>query len=86
MAGGTNFVGARANAASGKWYAHEGFVKGWRTEVYAPGESGWSIAGQLPHGLGYGASFSLTEGVLIVGGEDGQGASRAEVFCLRPCA
>ncbi|WP_378941924.1 YjhT family mutarotase [Mesorhizobium sp. ANAO-SY3R2] len=86
VAGGTNFVGAWANAANGKWYAHEGLTKGWRTEIYALGEGGWSIAGQLPEGLGYGASFSLAEGVLLVGGEDGQGASRAEVFCLRPRA
>ena len=83
VAGGTNFIGARANAADGRWYAHEGLVKGWRTEIYALGEGGWSIAGRLPEGLGYGASFSLPEGLLVVGGEDGQGTSRAEVFCLK---
>lgn len=83
VAGGTNFVGSRANAADGRWYAHQGLVKGWRTEIYALGEGGWSIAGQLPHGLAYGASFSLADGVLVVGGEDAQGTSRAEVLCLR---
>lgn len=83
VAGGTNFVGSRANAGEGRWYAHQGLVKGWRTEIYALGEGDWSIAGHLPHGLAYGASFSLPDGVLVVGGEDAQGTSRAEVYCLR---
>ena len=34
------------------------------------------------------ADFSVPapEGVLVVGGEDVQGTSRADVFCLRPRA
>ncbi|MRX37165.1 YjhT family mutarotase [Aminobacter sp. MDW-2] len=118
VAGGANFVGAQANAASGKWFAHDGLKKGWRDEVYAyvgqtsgdkasgdkatggkasgdkaagdkaavdkaSGGSNWQEVGKLPTGLAYGASFPLPEGLLIVGGEDGNATPRREVFLLR---
>jgi N-acetylneuraminate epimerase len=34
-------------------------------------------------GLGYGASFSVPGGVLVVGGEDSEAKARNEVFLLR---
>ncbi|WP_269933065.1 N-acetylneuraminate epimerase [Aminobacter sp. HY435] len=83
VAGGANFVGAQANAEAGKWFAHDGLKKGWRDEVYAFDGKGWKEAGKLPHGLAYGASFSTAEGLVIVGGEDGEGKPRSEVFLLK---
>jgi len=117
VAGGANFVGAQANAAAGKWFAHDGLKKGWRDEVYAyvgkaddkasgdkatgekaagdkatgekaavdkASEGGnWQEVGKLPTGLAYGASFPVSGGLLIVGGEDGDAKPRREVFLLK---
>ncbi|MBB3975236.1 N-acetylneuraminate epimerase [Rhizobium azooxidifex] len=83
VAGGANFKGAQANAAAGKWFAHDGLTKGWRDEVYAFDGNGWRQVGKLPRGLAYGASFAVPGGVLVVGGEDGEGKPRTEVFLLR---
>ncbi|MGH6760819.1 MAG: N-acetylneuraminate epimerase [Phyllobacterium sp.] len=83
VAGGANFKGAQANAAAGKWFAHDGLKKGWRDEVYAFDGDGWKQVGKLPRGLAYGASFTLADGVLMVGGEDSEGKPRNEVFLLK---
>jgi N-acetylneuraminate epimerase len=83
VAGGANFPGARANSEAAKWYAHEGLTKTWRDEIYALADGKWSQAGTLPEPLGYGASFSLPDGVLIVGGEDGKGTARTEVRLIK---
>lgn len=42
-----------------------------------------SAMGKQPTGLGYGASFSVPGGVLVVGGEDSEAKARNEVFLLR---
>lgn len=83
LAGGTNFPGARANSHAGKWYAHKGLNKTWRDEIYALRGGVWSQVGTLPEGMAYGASLSLDEGILLVGGEDGAGASRSSVRMMR---
>lgn len=83
LAGGANFPGARDNSQAGKWFAHEGLTKTWRDEIYALARDSWSQVGTLPEGMGYGASFSLPEGILLVGGEDGTGTARADVRLMR---
>lgn len=83
VAGGANFKGAQANANAGKWFAHDGLKKDWRDEVYAFDGAIWKQVGKLPHGLAYGASFAVPDGILIVGGEDGEGKPRNEVFLLK---
>ncbi|APY15966.1 YjhT family mutarotase [Brucella sp. 10RB9214] len=83
VAGGANFKGAQANAAAGKWFAHDGLAKSWRDDVYAFDGKGWKVAGKLPRGLAYGAAFDAPGGLLIVGGEDGDGKARKEVFLLK---
>lgn len=83
IAGGANFKGSQANVQSGNWFSHDGLTKAWREEIYAFDGTAWTEVGTLPRGLGYGASFTLDEGVLIVGGEDGQGQPRNEVFLIR---
>ena len=82
LAGGTAFPGARAAAESGRWFAHEGLTKTWSRDVLALTDDGWQHIGHLPEGLAYGASFSLSEGLLIVGGEDEGGNARREVFLV----
>lgn len=82
VAGGANFPGAQANAAAGKWFAHDGLKKTWRKEVYALAGEKWRQVGSLPHGLAYGAAFATPEGLLVVGGEDEEGKARADVFML----
>ncbi|UXS04678.1 N-acetylneuraminate epimerase [Agrobacterium tumefaciens] len=82
VAGGVNFKGARANADAGNWYAHEGLTKIWRDEIYAFDGKDWREVGKLPRGLAYGISFSVPDGLLIVGGEDCTGNARAEVFVV----
>lgn len=74
VAGGANFQGARANADAGRWYAHDGLSKHWATEVFAFIDGQWSQVGSLPEGLAYGASFTVDDGLLVVGGEDATGA------------
>lgn len=83
LAGGANFPGARANSEAGNWFAHDGLTKTWRDEIYALTGENWSQIGTLPEGMGYGANFSLPEGVLLVGGEDGTGAARTDVRLMR---
>lgn len=83
VAGGVNFEGAQANAAAGKWYAHEGLARKWRKEIYLFDGTQWQEIGKLPEGLGYGASFSIADGMLIVGGEDSEGRARTGVFAIR---
>lgn len=80
VAGGANFPGARAQAFAGNWFTHAGLPKTWNSEIYAQVNGAWKVAGVLPEGLGYGASFVTDEGVLIVGGEDSARAARADVF------
>ncbi|WP_347313469.1 N-acetylneuraminate epimerase [Defluviimonas sp. SAOS-178_SWC] len=82
VAGGAAFPGARDAADRGRWFAHEGLAKTWSRDVFAFAEGKWTFVGRLTEGLAYGASFSLPEGVLIVGGEDRKGNARSEVFLL----
>jgi len=83
LAGGANFPGARANAEAGKWFAHDGLTKTWRDEIYVMTDAGWKQVGKLPQGLAYGASFAVPGGLLVVGGEDGEGNPRTDVFELK---
>ncbi|MUJ65552.1 N-acetylneuraminate epimerase [Brucella abortus] len=83
VAGGANFKGAQANAAAGKWFAHDGLAKSWRDDVYAFDGKDWKVAGKLPRGLAYGAAFDAPGGLLVVGGEDRDGKARKEVFLLK---
>lgn len=82
VAGGANFHGSRAIAANGEWYAHRGLQKLWNREIYAQKDGKWRVAGQLPFGLAYGASFELPHGLLLVGGEDQDQIARNDVLLL----
>ncbi|PST87087.1 N-acetylneuraminic acid mutarotase [Photobacterium sp. NCIMB 13483] len=84
VAGGANFVGARAKADQGDWFAHDGLSKHWSEDIYTYRGGKWALAStKLPQGLAYGASFSTPAGVLMVGGENGTGKPQAKVYLLR---
>ncbi|WP_193143302.1 N-acetylneuraminate epimerase [Meridianimarinicoccus sp. MJW13] len=83
VAGGANFLGARAAADAGNWYAHEGLSKNWASDVFALKDGQWAQIGQLPDGLAYGGSFTVEDGLLVVGGEDAERNARSEVFLLQ---
>lgn len=84
LAGGVNFKGARANFSAGKTYAHKGLTKCWRDEIYVFDGKDWRITTRkLPLGLGYGMTFSIADGVLIVGGESAGGEPHSEVFLIK---
>lgn len=80
VAGGANFAGARAKADAGQWYAHEGLDKRRVRTVFALRGNDWAEVGQLPFGMAYGASFTLDDGVLVVGGENEAGEAVTDVF------
>lgn len=77
-----NFHGSRAVAATGEWFAHRGLDKVWNHEIYARKDSVWHVAGCLPKGLAYGASFEIPQGLLLVGGEDQQQTACTDVLLL----
>ncbi|TNF17934.1 MAG: YjhT family mutarotase [Rhodobacteraceae bacterium] len=83
VAGGANFLGARAAADAGNWYAHNGLAKNWASDVFALQDGSWSLVGQLPVGLAYGGSFAVDDGMLVVGGEDAERNARTEVFLVQ---
>ena len=84
VAGGANFVGARAKAEQGHWFAHDGLRKHWSDDIYTYHGDKWALAStKLPQGLAYGASFSTPAGVLMVGGENAKGQPQAKVYLLR---
>lgn len=84
VAGGANFIGARAKAEQGDWFAHDGLSKHWSQDIYAYHNEKWSLAStKLPQGLAYGAAFSTPTGVLMVGGENATGKPQTKVYMLR---
>ena len=54
----------------------EGGPKRWTDRVYVlpAGEPGWKDASPLPKPLGYGATATLPQGVMLIGGSNAEGA------------
>ncbi|WP_228124752.1 N-acetylneuraminate epimerase [Glaciimonas soli] len=82
VAGGANFPGAWNQYRQGQNYAHRGLNKTWHDDIYALVNGKWCLAGHLPENLGYGLSFQLDDGVLLVGGEKQGGQASTSVFEL----
>ncbi|PNH81244.1 N-acetylneuraminate epimerase [Vibrio diazotrophicus] len=82
VAGGANFHGAKAAFESGNMFAHEGLAKAFNPEIYVEKDGLWSTVNNLPEGLAYGASFTTSEGVLIVGGEKNDRSQSSKVYML----
>lgn len=62
----------------------DGGTKRWLDTVYAleSGAKEWRLAGRLTHSLAYGVGITTDDGVIVIGGSDGQ-QHYAEVFKLR---
>ncbi|GHZ65223.1 hypothetical protein VCSRO126_3210 [Vibrio cholerae] len=82
VAGGANFHSAKQAFENGKMFAHEGLPKAFNSEIYVEKEGIWSTVDSLPEGLAYGASFTTSEGVLIVGGEKSGKEMSHKVYML----
>jgi len=82
VAGGANFHGAKAQAAAGNWFSHKGLGKAYNPEVYVYTDNQWEQVSSLDMGLAYGSSFTIPEGVLCIGGEDGERNKHSAVFLL----
>ncbi|MBF4364957.1 N-acetylneuraminic acid mutarotase, partial [Vibrio anguillarum] len=82
VAGGANFHGAKQAFESGKMFAHEGLSKAFNDDIYVEKDGIWSTVNPLPEGLAYGASFTTSEGVLIVGGEKSSKEISYKVYML----
>jgi N-acetylneuraminic acid mutarotase len=82
VAGGTLLVAGGANFPEKRPW--EGGTKIWYERVFAlePGATAWREAGSLPHAGGYGASITLPEGLVLIGGGDAQ-RNFAEVWLAR---
>lgn len=62
----------------------EGGPKRWTDRVFVmePGSAGWKDAAPLPQPLGYGATVSLPEGMMLIGGSNASGAV-SDCYLLR---
>jgi N-acetylneuraminate epimerase len=83
VAGGANFPGSWGQFRQGRNYAHEGLTKTWQSDIFALVNGQWRVAGQLPRALGYGLSFEVDDGLLLVGGEEQGGKPTASVLKLK---
>ncbi|MEJ2765282.1 N-acetylneuraminate epimerase [Photobacterium sp. MCCC 1A19761] len=82
VAGGANFHGAKAAFEDGKLFAHNGLQKVFNPQSYVLQNGLWSQSSDLPEGLAYGASFTVQDGVLIVGGEKSDRQASNKVYLL----
>ncbi|MGF1765619.1 N-acetylneuraminate epimerase [Aliivibrio kagoshimensis] len=80
--GGANFHGARDQFEQGGLFAHNGLSKAYNPEVYVMNGSQWKQVNDLPKGMAYGASFTLPEGILVVGGENKKREALNDVFLV----
>ncbi|MFQ3229109.1 N-acetylneuraminate epimerase [Reinekea sp.] len=83
VSGGANFHGARDAAAKGQWFAHNGFPKAFNAETYVRVNGQWQQVNSMTDGLAYGATFTTSQGLLYVGGEDAQRNARGDVVLVQ---
>lgn len=76
VAGGANFPDGGA-----PW---TGSKKVWHDHIFAleKPDGKWKLAGKLPHSLGYGASITWNDGLIVIGGSSEKGHF-ADVFMLK---
>lgn len=81
--GGANFHGAQKAFKGGEMFAHEGLPKIYNSEMYVYLDKQWKQVNDFPKGLAYGASFSVKDGLLVVGGEDSTKTAIDKVYLLK---
>ena len=87
VAGGCNFPKAPASEGGSKQFYRDIYAAELPAAADAAQPSAdmpelkWSKVGQLPRGLAYGVAVSVAEGIVCIGGTDGESA-QADVFCV----
>ena len=81
--GGANFHGAQKEFKNGKMYAHDGLSKSYNPQIYVYQNKDWKQVNDFPKRLAYGSSFSLKDGLLVVGGEDQTQTAIDKVYLLK---
>lgn len=76
LAGGCNFPNTPA-AEGGKKVFYKGI---YASDYYADGSLKWKKVGSLPEPLAYGASVSVSEGIVLIGGNNDKGATNKVQF------
>lgn len=82
VAGGANFHGAKLTFDKGNMFAHNGLKKAFNEETYVFMDGAWKQGSDLAEGIAYGISFTLPQGVLMVGGEKPDASSSTKVAML----
>ncbi len=82
VAGGANFHGAKLAFDKGNMFAHNGLKKAFNEETYVFMDGAWKQGSDLAEGIAYGISFTLPQGVLMVGGEKPDASSSTKVAML----
>lgn len=75
LAGGACFIGSQENYNKGLWYSHKGLEKHYNQRIWCFDGDKWYCAGMLPEGLAYGAAITTHKGMILLGGENKQGAA-----------
>ncbi|WP_408646774.1 N-acetylneuraminate epimerase [Vibrio ponticus] len=82
VAGGANFHGAKQAFDQGNMFAHNGLAKAFNTETYVFKDGAWKQGNDLAEGVAYGLSFTVPQGVLMVGGEKTDKSASTKVAML----
>ncbi|MCY9802385.1 N-acetylneuraminate epimerase [Vibrio scophthalmi] len=82
VAGGANFHGAKLAFDKGNMFAHNGLAKAFNAETYVFNQGAWKQDKNLTEPLAYGLSFTVNDGVLLVGGEKPDSSASTKVTKL----
>ncbi|WP_375732259.1 N-acetylneuraminate epimerase [Vibrio ponticus] len=82
VAGGANFHGAKQAFDQGNMFAHNGLAKAFNSETYVFKDGAWKQGNDLAEGVAYGLSFTVPQGVLMVGGEKTDKSASTKVAML----
>ncbi|MDD1782601.1 N-acetylneuraminate epimerase [Enterovibrio sp. ZSDZ35] len=82
VAGGANFHGAKLTFDKGNMFAHNGLPKAFNAETYVFADGAWKQDVNLKEPLAYGVSFSIDDGILMVGGENPDSSASPKVTKL----
>lgn len=76
--GGAYFIGSQSNYRNGQYYSHQGLTKTYATKIWQLCDGKWTCIGELAKGKAYGVCLSISNGVVLIGGEDENGQALTE--------
>ena len=80
--GGAYFIGSQSNYHNGQHYSHQGLTKTYATKIWQLRDGKWRHIGDLAKGKAYGVCLSVSNGVVLIGGEDETGKALTECELL----